>query len=257
MNIYEYIDVGKNEKPLERIVTDGGFCSIFRNIACIGDSLSSGEFESIDQDGNTKYYDMYEHSWGQYLARSAGCKVYNFSRGGMTAKEYVESFAEENGFWDKDKLCEAYIIALGVNDILNCNMEIGSIKDINMEDYKKNAKNFAGYYAQIIQKIKVMQPQAKFFLVSMPRCGNKVDEKIKRHRELLENMVSFFDRTYLIDLFTYAPEYNLEFTQRFYLGSHMAPVGYVLTARMIESYIDYIIRKNPSDFAQVGLIGTL
>ncbi len=30
MNIYEYMNVGENEKPLDRIVTDGGFCAIFR-----------------------------------------------------------------------------------------------------------------------------------------------------------------------------------------------------------------------------------
>ena len=41
----------------------------------------------------------------------------------------------------------------------------------------------------------------------------------------------------------------------FRLG-HLTPTGYILTARMIESYIDYIIRKNPKDFAQVAFIGT-
>ena len=35
----------ENEKPLENLVTDGGFTGIFRTIGCIGDSLSSGEFE--------------------------------------------------------------------------------------------------------------------------------------------------------------------------------------------------------------------
>ena len=123
-------------------------------------------------------------------------------------------------------------------------------------DYKKNVKTFAGYYAQIIQKIKKMQPRAKFFLVSMPNEGaNEYPEKRKKHRDLLEEMTRFFDRTYLIDLFTYAPEYDEEFKKKFFLG-HMTPTGYVLTARMIESYIDYIIRKNPEDFAQVGFIGT-
>ena len=34
MDIYEYMSVAENEKPLDRIVTDGGFCAIFRTIAC-------------------------------------------------------------------------------------------------------------------------------------------------------------------------------------------------------------------------------
>ena len=61
MNIHEYISVGENEKPLDRIVTDGGFCGIFRKIACIGDSLSSGEFESVGPDGTKRYHDFYEY----------------------------------------------------------------------------------------------------------------------------------------------------------------------------------------------------
>lgn len=36
----------------------------------------------------------------------------------------------------------------------------------------------------------------------------------------------------------------------------MNPMGYIFTAKIVMSYIDYIIRKNPEDFAQVGFIGT-
>ena len=36
----------------------------------------------------------------------------------------------------------------------------------------------------------------------------------------------------------------------------MSPTGYVLTARMVESYIDYLIRHNVRAFKQVGFIDT-
>ena len=255
MNVVEYITTLENEKPLDRIVTDGGFCGIFRKIACIGDSLSSGEFEATNSEGNRTYHDFYEYSWGQYIARSTGSTVYNFSRGGMTAKCYVEEFAEQNGFWDEDKLCQAYIIALGVNDIVCQNMQLGAVSDVCLEDYTKNAPTFAGYYAHIIQRIKKMQPRAKFSLVGMPRHGDENDCKRLAHNELLREFANLFDRTYHIDLYTYAPEYNKEFCDKFFLG-HMTPTGYILSARIIESYIDYLIRKNPKDFAQVGFIGT-
>ena len=84
-----------SEKPLDNLVCDGGFCKIFRTIGCIGDSLSSGEFESKDSEGVVGYHDFYEYSWGQFMARTLGSKVYNFSRGGMTAKEFVESFCDK------------------------------------------------------------------------------------------------------------------------------------------------------------------
>lgn len=258
MNVYEYMSVGEREKPLDRMVTDGGFCSIFRTIACIGDSLASGEFESIKEDGSKRYHDFYEYSWGQFIGRSCQSTVYNFSQGGMTAKAYIEEFADKKGFWGRDKLAQAYIIALGVNDItrhINGDLELGSIADIDKDDYRNNAKTFVGYYAQIIQRIQELQPRAKIFLVSIPQGADERDAKRKEVRDLLEELTKIFNRTYLIDLYTYAPVNDEEYKKKFRLG-HMTPTGYVLTARMIESYIDYIIRKNPEDFNQVGFIGT-
>ena len=261
MNIYEYMGVGENEKPLDRIVTDGGFCAIFRTIACIGDSLASGELESIDADGTKRYNDFYEYSWGQFIGRSCGSKVYNFSQGGMTAKTYMEVFADKKGYWEKDKLAQAYIIALGVNDVtrhLKGEIELGTIADIDLKDYRNNAKTFIGYYAQIIQRMKELQPRAKFFLISPPSTGNMEEERMQKYkivRDLLQELTTVFNRTYLLDMFEYSPKRTKEFSDTFWLG-HMTPTGYVLAARMIESYIDYIIRKNPKDFKQVGFIGT-
>ena len=155
------------EKPLENLVQNGGFARIFKSVACVGDSLSSGEFESIKEDGTKGYYDMFEYSWGQVMGRTIGAKVYNFSRGGMTAREYVESYADLKGFWDEEKKCQAYIFALGVNDT---GREVkGSVSDICLSDYRQNGKTFVGYYASIIQRYKEMQPRARFFLVTMPR----------------------------------------------------------------------------------------
>ena len=260
MNIYEYMSVAGNEKPLDRIVTDGGFCAIFRTIACIGDSLSSGEFESVAEDGTKRYHDFYDYSWGQFLGRSCGSKVYNFSRGGMTAKRYIEGFAEENGFWDKDKLAQAYVIALGVNDTtqhLKGELELGTLDDIDLSDYRKNAKTFIGYYAQIIQRIKELQPRAKIFLVSPIQTAGQEErtQTYKIIRDLLQDLTTIFKNTYLLDMLTYAPVQDEDIRRRYWLG-HMAPAGYVLVARMMESYIDYIIRTKPEEFKQVGFIGT-
>ena len=50
----------EDEKPLDNLVTNGGFCGIFRTIGCVGDSLSSGELESLDENGNKGYHDYFE-----------------------------------------------------------------------------------------------------------------------------------------------------------------------------------------------------
>ena len=243
-----------DEQPLDRIVFDGGYARVFRTIGCIGDSLSSGELESRDKDGNYGYHDYYDYSWGQYMARNAGIKVYNFSKGGMTAKGFVESFGENCGVWTDEKKCQAYILALGVNDMYTKQVELGEISDIDLENPQNNKPTFAGYYAQIIQKLKVKQPDAKFFLVTLP--NGVPDLKGDEHAELLEEMATLFCNTYVINLRKYSPVYDGEFKKKFFVGGHMNAAGYILTAQMITSYIDYIVRHNFEDFRQVGFIGT-
>ena len=157
MNIEEFINE-KNEKPLDRVVSNGGFCSIFRTIACIGDSLSSGELVAYEN-GSKSWHDMYEYSWGQFLARDTGCTVYNFSKGAMCAKCYDE-FARERGFYDDKYKSKAYIMALGVNDLLGLHQRVGSCDDINSED-PDNRETFAYYYAKIIEKYKSKLPQSQ------------------------------------------------------------------------------------------------
>ena len=85
------------------------------------------------------------------------------------------------------------------------------------------------------------------------------DSRIKdkqAHAALLYDFAEKFDNTYIIDLLKYAPTYDEKFKENFYLLGHMNPMGYILTAKMVASYIDYIIRHNPNDFKEVGFIGT-
>jgi len=246
----------EEEKPLDRLVDGYSNTSVFRSIAFVGDSLSSGEFETRDKDGQPGYHDLYEYSWGQYIARKNGLLAYNFSRGGMTAKEYIESFAEERGFWDKSKACQAYVIALGVNDIVCQNMEKGSIEDIDPTDYRKNKPTFIGYYAAIISRYKEISPDAKFFFVTFPKTDDPNFDKTPSVNKELYRLAEYFDNSYVIDLYENGPVYDERFREKFYLYGHMSPSGYILTARLIDSYIDYIVRHNPDDFKTVGFIGT-
>ena len=254
MNVYELIGLDPNEKPLDNIVTDGGMCGIFRTFCCIGDSLSSGEFEALDENNVRSWHDMFEYSWGSYIARACGSEVRHFARGGLTAKEFCQSFADQNDLWNPEKRSQAYIMALGVNDVINQHQPVGSIKDVDLADWHNNADTFAGYYCQILQRMREMCPEAPFFLVTMPQEGHD-DELRAEHARLLYEIAQVFPYTYVIDLYRYAPKYDEAFCDRFNLHGHLNPMGYILTARMIESYIDYIIRHNPHAFRQAGFIG--
>ena len=254
MKLEKLYGLTKNEKPLDNLVIDGGYTSIFREIVCVGDSLSSGEFEHIDENGKYTFHDKYEYSWGQFIARSAGVKVYNYSRGGMSAKEYMETFAQENNFFNLDVLPGAYIIALGLNDIFMLKQEVGTIDDLN-----KDNNTFASWYGKVIRKYKEINPNAKFFFVSIPKestDNEQVTEKKLTHQKYLYDLTKIFDNSYVIDLYEYAPVVDQEFKDKFYLEGHMNPAGYRLAGILISSYIDYIIRSDFKAFKQVGFIGT-
>ena len=246
----------ETEKPLDRLVEGYSHTSVFRTLAFVGDSLSSGEFESRGEENKPGFHDYYEYSWGQYIARNNGLVAYNFSKGGMTAKEYVKNFADANRFWRPEAAAQGYVIALGVNDIFNFKQEMGSTADICKEDWRKNADTFAGWYGAIISRYKEIQPEAKFFLLNMPRGGGPMDETKGKFAQLIRDIADHFDNCWCIDLFEYAPVYDAAFKEKFYLYGHMNASGYILTARMVDSYIDYIVRHDPEAFRRVGFIGT-
>ena len=248
-----------NEKPLDREAVNGGYTSIFRKIGIIGDSLTSGEFEGTGENGQKTYHDFIEdYSWGKFLTRACGSEAYVFSRGGMTAMEYCESFAEKNDFWNKDKACQCYIIALGVNDIYGGKSPMGTFDDICPEDYRKNGKTYIGYYDQIIRRYKEIQPDAKFFFV-VPPLDTTDEKRIALGEEMADTICKFAEihtNSYVINLRKYGPTFTGDLRKAIFLGGHMTPTGYILMSKLIGSYIDYIIRHNPDDFRQVGFIGT-
>ena len=253
MDIAQMFD--PNEKPLENLLPDGGFCGIFRTIGCVGDSLSSGEFQTKKADGTWRYTDMFEYSWGQFMARTIGSKVYNFSKAGMTAKRYYTEFAEKMDYWNPEYACQAYIIALGVNDQSERLCPVGDVADVSADDAEP-ADNYASYYCAIIRKLKTIQKNAKFFLVTPPLNKDSArTERILHIRDIIFRVAEVFENCYIMDLTTYYPVVDQLEKEKFWLYGHLNPCGYVLYSKVIMSYMDYIIRHNIQDFNYVGFIG--
>ena len=254
---YKQLFFDENEKPLDRLTETGGFTSIFRTIACIGDSLSSGEFQCKTPDGVMHYNDYYEYSWGQYIARMCGNTVYNFSKGGMTAKQYMNGFADSRGLWDEGKKAQAYIIALGCNDLNGGHEPLGSIEDVHDDDPSTNADTYAGWYGRIVARYKKISPDAKFFFMTMP--GTDADSRGRDRAgqaALMYDFAAHYTNSYVIDLYKYATVYDKEYRDYFYLLGHETPSGYYFSALQIASYIDWIIRHNMKDFKRVGYMNT-
>ncbi len=247
----------KEINPLDNIVIDGGFTAIFRTVGFIGDSLSSGEHESF-MNGQIGYYDYFEYSWGQFLARKCGFTAYNFSRGGLTCKTFLD-YAEENNVFCAEKACQAYVVALCVNDVTGLidgtayphgfGEDLGRSLDVD---------TFTGAYRTIIEKILLLEPQARIFVMTPP-----IQDGDEEKRSILYDKVSEFLRKlkdeykflYVIDLRKHAPKYDEEFHKKYYCGGHLNAMGYKYTADIVGTYIDFIIRENYEDFNQVAFIG--
>ena len=134
---------------------------------------------------------------------------------------------------------------------------IGSVDDIDFDDYKNNKSTLAGYYAAIVQRYKEISPDAKFFFMTLARGSyDQYREKIEAFRQVQYDLAERFDNSYVIDIYKYGPEYGDGFKKKFYMHGHLSPAGYIFTAQLIDSYIDYIVRTNPDDFKTVGFIGT-
>ncbi len=251
-------NVGDN--PLAEIKTDGGFVSIFRTIGFIGDSLSSGEHESYNEQTGKGYHDYFEYSWGQFIGRKCGLTAYSFSRGGLTAKTFND-YQNMTQCFRKELACQAYVIALGVNDMSHLDGYkdgFGTISDVDFNDYKNNKDSFVGWYVRIVQEIRELQPKARIFVVTTPTESPETEVKKQRYdmlAEFLRELPKYFEFLYTIDLRKYAPLYDEEFGKVYFCGGHMNAMGYKFTADMISTYMDYIIRKNYEDFTQVGFIG--
>ena len=242
------------EMPLDEIKPTCGFAGIFRQVGVIGDSLSSGEFEAHNQDGDITYHDMYEYSWPAVLERLTGTTYSNYSRGGMTAREFVETWADENNFW---KWNQAYIVALGNNDVFVCGQAPGSAADIHPDRPELNPDTFFGDLGRILSRLKGIERDARIFLVSMQRRGEELgDPVILGIAEEMKKVCGLFSFTYLIDMSHDGPAYDEEMRRTFGLGFHPNAVGYYSYALMVGNYMDYIIRANPKDFFEVPFIGT-
>jgi lysophospholipase L1-like esterase len=178
----------------------------------------------------------------------------------MTAKEYCDGYAAAMSFWNTEKAAQAYIIALGANDLFGLRQPVGDLSDVCDEDYHKNTDNFAGRYCEIIQRYKMIAPDAKFFLLTMPKDDVPEDSDraklLAAQGELMHKIAAHFSNCYVIDLHEYMPVQDEKYKERFYLEGHLNACGYMFTAQVVMSYIDYIIRHNIKDFRRASFINT-
>lgn len=225
--------------------------SSFLKIGCIGDSLASGEVIS-NEDEKTNATDLYEYSWGQYIARDYGIDVKNFSAGGATTRLW---FYYERGYplaSKRENKCDAYMIGLGINDILRLGEAyLGELSDVgNTPETCKDT--YYGNYGKILRYIQRWEPKAKIFLFTIPREGDLEEKYNRAIKELAEK----FDNAYLIDLVPHIPFFRSLETLGLEREGHYSALGYRLIATKIEEILNQFMLEHSQEFAQIEFIGT-
>lgn len=286
----------EDDKPLAKINQGFSMASIFKTWGFIGDSLASGETQAT-YNGTTYYIDNYEYSWGQRMCKLLGVEGYNYSFGGMTAKMWMEDAeipsSDRNILIYKDgtKVCDsaiqtvdgntvrfrtvssltekdAYIIALGVNDIFSKASQYSGLG--NFDAIGSGQNTVCRYYADIVKTIKEISPRAHVFIVTVPYFSGRDDSKIDNLNTQLRRLPSkainwnlpYASTTiHVIDLAAYLDFKNNSTDSKYFLNGnttngHFTAAGYEYMAHVFMAYIDWIIRKNPRDFKDVALIGT-
>lgn len=259
--IDENYNIIKNALSDELNSVDYGYLlNSFLKIGAVGDSLASGECISGTKNGVTVANDLYEHSWLQYMARFYGFTGVNLSKGGMTARGWLFDDDYNQQGWTKaqiaDNLCNAYIIGIGANDIalyLEDSSYLGTPSDIGTTN-----PTFYRYYAQIISRLKSIQPKAKFFLFTLTWLYTETapyDTVVDDINEAITYIANNTENCYLINLEEDRWYYGTDNTGNKRSG-HYNAIGYNMQAMHLAKLIGKYMHDHQDAFRQIEFIGT-
>ena len=216
---------------------------LFHKIACIGDSLTKGAFNTP----NTAT-DFPDYSWPAILAKITGCDVVNLAHSGYTVQQWYE--------WQSPNNLSGYdcaIIQLGVNDWVSWSSATDSAIE-TMKNYlgqivtklvNENSYNNSG---TLINKIKIFVatiPQNSWYL------KNSNNLSVEVLNDAIKEFVSDNVNCYLLDMATYSHTIDKMEYQR----GHFSTLGYMQLAQDYSGIISRFIADNLNEFVNVAFTG--
>lgn len=206
----------------------------FKNILCIGDSMTEGALNYKENGTLMSYFDS-NINYPAYLKAMTNRGVTNKGSSGESTVSWYE-------LHQNDDLSghDACIIALGINDSRRGNT-------ITSEE-RISALN------SIIAKVKSDNPQIKIFLSTMINTY-KTDADVQVNNDIRTVATNNTD-VYLVDISKYGSIIK-EVTNNYSdTASHLTAIGYRKLANHYFSYISWIMSRNTNDFAWVQFAGT-
>ena len=229
--------VSEMKVELERLP----YLYMFHKMAGVGDSLMSGEHVYTGTSSVVK--DRYGYSWLSNLAKYANAECVHYSKGGLTAKGWVnDSGGYRSQLEAETEKASVYFLALGTNDKNQTAYPIGDVSDDVGTD------SFTGYYKQIIDIIHKHNSNAVIFCVSL---YSDTDTSIPYNTAIRE-IADLYDYCFFVD-FVNNTKHMPKDNDLYASSSHFTTLGYLYAAKLIKALVEDIVEKNLASFKWFGL----
>ena len=226
--------------------------TMFRNMACLGDSYMQG---SICKPDGTYLSADYSNPWPDLIGRRFGIDVKNYGHGGSMTKTYWENNLDS--VLSEDPV-DCYFYCWGLNDTSTDGLHtklwnnlspadrIGQASDIVTSESQTPANTVYGYYSSIIAKIKSHAPKARHIIIGIPRWDwNSNRDKFN---VAAKNIADHFGIPFI------DPRDDPFFSSEVYTsmnGGHPTRAGYSGMARAMTRLFDKCVTNNVSYFKDV------
>ncbi len=228
MVVYVSNYVNKLDSVNPCFYTETSLCRTYKNILCIGDSLTEGALD-YKENGAVKEFKSPEYSYPGQLSALTGRKTTNKGDSGKTTKSWWEAHQE-----DDLSGSDCCIIALGRNDY-----------ESGRETTSEERHEYMGY---IISKVRSDNPQIPIFVATLLNYykGEGADGVNTDMRSIASENDCF-----LLDISKYG-----KLVSKVDNKSHCTAVGYSKLAEYYFRYISYIMEMEPEKFTNIQYVGT-
>lgn len=206
------------------------YTALFRNVACIGDSLTRGYFSAYDSGQRNR-----DFGYPFALSRMTGMKIWDFGLSGSDPGEWMANATmaaqDFSGF-------ELALVAFGQN--------------IDKPDGGGNytEDEYKPLYLSVIERLKTANPNMVIFCMSNPG-PRSVNSWIQNYVTAANSAPYNYSFVYYLDITN--PDYAAHRTD----GTHLDPIGYLLLAQTIKDRLTAFIGDNISDFSGMWVPKTL
>lgn len=220
---------------------------IFRRVCCVGDSYTSGYIFGAD---GVEYPNNPEYAWPHYMEKITGNEWINC---GVSGANVLTWMSDENGYEKAAKAgkVQAYVIGLMLNDASGSErgVPIGT-----QDDIATGAPTFYGGYGVIINQLRKISPNAKFFLLTCPKEGAVYRQYNKAVRDIAKWYRNNTRKVYVLDLEEKRAMFDMDsFTSDLH-GGHYTAIGYEQMAEVINGVLSNFLNNNVELFQDVAFL---